>query len=239
MKINWNYLVRFGCYSLFPAVLFSCSGLLQLDALPEGTYVVSKVNYAKLTGKPVAGLPAKIRADLEWQDSLLKVMPLKPGLANEAAPVRHIKNLRLIRRTFDLNILTIPFKIRPAVADFPQQMNANFSAAMYMGRRHDIYSLKNMAKNSQAHPRIGVTGVGYGGFVGLGSETMNPFVTQNKINYEYDGFTVNAGVAAIYDPKKFNLGLAIGVDYLLDKNRKAWIYQGQPWFGLLFGINLN
>ncbi len=88
---------------------------------------------------------------------------------------------------------------------------------------------------------VKITGVGYGygGILGIGGVTMNPFVTHNKINYEYDGFVITGGLAGIYDAKKFNLGLALGTDLLLDKNRKFWLYQGKPWLGFLFGINLN
>lgn len=68
---------------------------------------------------------------------------------------------------------------------------------------------------------------------------MNPFVTQNQINYEYEGFALTSGVVGIYDAKKFNIGLAIGANLLLDENRKHWLYQHKPWLGLLFGFNLN
>ena len=30
-----------------------------------------------------------------------------------------------------------------------------------------------------------------------------------------------------------------GIDHLMDKNRKLWIYRGQPWIGLTIGLNLN
>ena len=35
------------------------------------------------------------------------------------------------------------------------------------------------------------------------------------------------------------MGLAIGIDSLPDPNRQSWVYQRQPWFGVLSGLNLN
>ena len=62
---------------------------------------------------------------------------------------------------------------------------------------------------------------------------------EDKIDYEYDGLALSNGIAGIYDNKKINIGLALGIDMLTDKNRANWIYQGKPWIGILFGITLN
>ncbi|WP_157593469.1 hypothetical protein [Rufibacter tibetensis] len=135
-------------------------------------------------------------------------------------------------------MLTIPFKVRPSVEGFPEQLNPNFSAALYLGRRIDSYHIKPLARGKRRNTVSGFGG-GYGGFVGLGSVTMNPFVTRNAITYEYEGLVLTGGAAAIYDAKKFNMGLAMGSDFLVDKNRENWIYHKKVWFGLLFGLNLN
>jgi hypothetical protein len=59
------------------------------------------------------------------------------------------------------------------------------------------------------------------------------------VPYEYEGVIVDVGLAGIYDARIFNVGLAVGIDSLLDPNRRSWVYQRQPWFGVLFGLNLN
>lgn len=125
--------------------------------------------------------------------------------------------------TTDINIISIPFKIRPAVNGFPEQLNASFNAALYLGK------LKARAE----------TKYGYGIFLGLGSVTMNPFVTGQKIDYEYEGLAASLGLGGVYDFKRFNAGLALGFDHLSDKNKDHWIYQHKPWIGILFGVNLN
>ncbi|MFC3562630.1 hypothetical protein [Pedobacter jamesrossensis] len=104
-----------------------------------------------------------------------------------------------------------------------------------MGRRNDSYSITKQ----RGRLKIQGTGYGYGAFFGVGSVTMNPFVSQDKIDYEFDGFVLQGGMAGIYDAKKFSIGLALGTDFLMDKNKGDWIYQGKPWLGMVFGLQLN
>jgi hypothetical protein len=68
---------------------------------------------------------------------------------------------------------------------------------------------------------------------------MNPWVTENQINIEYDGVVWTNGLVVIMGLNKFAVGLALGWDRLLDDNRKYWIYEKQPWLGLAVGLNLN
>ena len=177
--------------------------------------------------------------EVEQADSLLKISPEQTQLKPFDLKLNDIKQLKMHRYTFDIDVLTVPFKIRPSVKGFPQQLDANFDAALYIGRRRDNYTIEKATSKRASKSRITGAGYGYGGFVGIGSVTMNPFVTNQTIDYEYDGFVLNGGFAGIYDAKKFNIGLAIGTDFLVDKNRRNWIYQGKPWLGVLFGINLN
>lgn len=223
-------------------LLTSCANLHHIESLPEDVYTISAHS---LSGRPNAadlssGEKRKIRKILvEQTDSMILFAPLKEALPASNVPLSTIKSLKLHRHTFDIDILTIPFKIRPSVKNFPEQLNANFSAALYLGRRRDIYQIKTAAKNLRSYTRLSGVGLGYGGFIGLGAVTMNPFVTQGKIIYEYDGMVINSGIAGVYDAKKFNIGLAVGTDFLVDKNRQDWIYQDKLWLGVLLGINLN
>jgi hypothetical protein len=47
------------------------------------------------------------------------------------------------------------------------------------------------------------------------------------------------GIAGIIGLNNLTAGLAVGWDNLLDRNKKHWIYQGKPWIGFVFGLNLN
>ncbi|MGL6268762.1 MAG: hypothetical protein ACRC2O_12600 [Chitinophagaceae bacterium] len=76
-------------------------------------------------------------------------------------------------------------------------------------------------------------------FTGLGNTFMSPTNTNNTLLQEYDGIVWSKGLAGILAINNFTVGLALGFDYLVDKNRSIWIYQNKPWLGLAFGLNLN
>jgi len=151
-----------------------------------------------------------------------------------------IKSSYYRQASFDIDFLTIPFKYRGPQADIPRQFNTNLNGAVYVGYRDDIYQLsfqENPLKKYQRQTHH--YGISYGFFTGLGGTAMNQFVTQNQISSEYDGVVWSKGLAGIIGVNNFTIGLALGFDNLLDKNKKFWIYQHKPWLGLAFGLNLN
>jgi hypothetical protein len=144
------------------------------------------------------------------------------------------------QRSFDLDILTIPFKYRPSRASLPHQLNTTFNGALYMGYRRDVYRLTYQRAPIHAYKRkITHYGASLGLFSGIGNTAMNPWVTNDQITSEYDGIVWLKGIAGIIGINNVTFGLAVGVDHLLDQNRKVWIYQGKPWAGLVLGLNLN
>lgn len=216
-----------------------CKSLQTVNEIPADTYTVSSKKSCIIdTGVKQFTAADHLKINLEETDGVLKMKPLPEKLMSLPVKIAPEQNLQIYRYTFDVDILTIPIKIRPAVKDFPGQLNADFSAALYFGYRKDSYRIQSFTPEV-SKLKIKGAGYGYGAFIGIGAVAMNPFVSQHQIDYEYDGFVLNGGFAGIYDAKKFNLGLAIGIDHLTDKNRKNWIYQDKLWFGLLFGINLN
>lgn len=218
----------------------SCKSVQTVTEIPTDVYTVSAKEYT-LLDSVAKQLPSQkhIKVEVEETNGIVRLKPVSQKLSSLEIKMSSIKNLKIYRYTFDVDVLTIPFKIRPPVKGFPQQLNPNFSAAIYLGRRRDSYRISSAKPRGSKKFKVSGVGYGYGGFIGLGAVTMNPFVTKQQLDYEYDGFVINGGFAGIYDAKKFNLGFAVGVDYLLDKNNTNWIYHGSPWFGLLFGVNLN
>lgn len=225
------------CFILI-AACFSCNSIHSITQLPADTYLIQAKDYSVLDTANQKHQAVKMDVE-QISDTVIRFTPLirngKPFTIN----LFDIKQLKLHRNTFDVDILTVPFKIRPSVRGFPEQLTADFDAALYLGRRRDNYTIKNVKTRGNSKLQLTGAGYGYGGFIGLGSVAMNPYVTQNAIDYEYDGFVINGGLAGIYDAKKFNIGLAVGTDFLVDKNRSSWIYHGKPWVGVLFGIDLN
>lgn len=164
--------------------------------------------------------------------------PFKKSFANrinEALPNQSFNAL-----TFDFDALTIPFKYRSAQKNLPQQFTTSLNGAVYLGFRNDVYKLKYKKQFFNYYEKtVSHYAISFGGFTGLGSTAMNQWVTNYNINSEYEGVVWSKGAAVIMAVGKFTSGVSIGWDNLLDKNKKFWIYEGKPWIGLVFGLNLN
>ena len=84
------------------------------------------------------------------------------------------------------------------------------------------------------------TGIGYGVFLEAGSTLVTSDVMRMRLTTaDYEGLVLHGGLAAIYDARDFNIGVAVGVDQLLEADAPYWLYQHKPWFGVLFGLDLN
>ncbi len=188
---------------------------------------------------------------VQFNDSLLSLFPYHNKIdVNKNNPLSFSLNgiprsdsppfLNLSKSGFDIDFLTIPFKYRPSVKNFPNQLNTNFSGGIYAGFRSDFYHFYystdpvGKQKSEQKH-----FGLGIGFFSGFGSTAINPWTTQSRVQSEYDGFVFMNGVAGIIAVNKLTFGLCTGIDFLLDKNKSAWIYQHKPWVGLTLGLNIN
>jgi hypothetical protein len=145
------------------------------------------------------------------------------------------------QRSFDIDVLNIIFKFRPSVRSFPPQFNNSIvNGAAYFGYRTDWYALKYEKTPLHIYKRnIAHYGFSYGLFTGIGATPMNEYVTQNSISIEYDGVVYIFGAAVLIGIDRVSFGINVGVDHLMDENKKYWIYQGKPWIGLSVGLNLN
>jgi hypothetical protein len=144
--------------------------------------------------------------------------------------------------SFDLDFLTIPLKFRPSRATVPSQLNANLNGALFAGYRIDRYylsSAKTPLGLNSSERNVNHFAMSFGAFSGFGNTAITHTTTANMIVPEYDGIVWSSGVAGIVAVNNVTVGLAIGLDHLLDKNRNVWIYQNRPWLGLSFGLNLN
>jgi hypothetical protein len=150
------------------------------------------------------------------------------------------QQIKFVNNSFDLDLMSIVFKYRPYTSGFPNQLNTNFNAAEFIGYRSDLYILSYDKNPLNAyHRRINHFAYSFGGFIGLGATQINPWVTNNNVQSEYDGFIMTKGIAALIGVGEFTFGAALGFDHLLDKNRKVWIYQEKPWLGFTVGLNIN
>ncbi|MBO2008606.1 hypothetical protein [Hymenobacter negativus] len=218
--------------------LSSCAVVGHVTQLDDDYYRVVR---RKASDSLVVRLPAQLYVQ-QRADTLLLTPDVPAG-----APVtihyhlRPDRHLVLLRRRLDLDVFTIPFKVRPPQGGVPVQLNTNFNAAIYVGRRLDFYSLRTKRSTPfgpTAHIRA--TGLGYGAFVGAGSTFITADVTGPRPSTtEYEGVVLHGGLATIYDARAFNIGVAAGIDQLLGPDGSYWVYQHKPWFGVLFGLDLN
>jgi hypothetical protein len=50
---------------------------------------------------------------------------------------------------------------------------------------------------------------------------------------------IQTGIAGFIESNVASFGLAVGYDYLMNPDRKIWIYTNKPWVGFVVGIALN
>ncbi len=232
--------LRLGLWLLAGAGLSGCAVVGNVAQLEDDYYqLVRRASPAAL----VTALRQEKQFYVQQRaDTLLLTPAADPTTAADTYRYRlQPERLTLLRRRLDLDVFTIPFKVRPPRAGVPVQLNTNFNAAIYLGRRLDFYSLRTRRSTPfGATPHIRATGIGYGAFIGAGSTVVNPDVTRQKATIaEYEGLVLHGGLAAIYDARAFNIGLATGLDQLMGPDGPHWIYRRKPWFGVLFGLDLN
>lgn len=221
-----------GCTSLSESAKFG---------LNEGYYKEKRKGndrqvYMYATEDTLVAYPAHRREDALRVDTTAAAALIFPAAAqgNGLSPQTYHEN------SFDLDVLAIPFKYRPARNEHPRQLGTQFSGALYAGYRTDRYRIRYRSTPlGIAHRRITHYGYSIGLFSGIGAEPINPWVTSYRYADEYDGVVWMNGLAAIVGINSFTFGLAVGADRLLDSNRNSWIYQTKPWLGLAVGLNLN
>ena len=233
MKLTFLYL-------LFALLISSCSAIKETSnhKMEAGIYKVHnnkhKMYYAEVAEDTIVLHPV-IKTKQGWQANKDSSISIQTKGANTNGA-----QMKFSSRSFDLDVLTILFKYRPSVSGFHRQLNTNFNAAAYLGHRSDYYFLsydKNPLNVSTS--RISHFAYSLGFFGGLGATSMNPFVTNNQVQSEYDGVVITKGITGLIGVGNLTFGLAIGIDHLVDDNKKVWIYQGKPWFGFTLGLNLN
>lgn len=143
-----------------------------------------------------------------------------------------------INNSVDVDLTTVILKYRPPAGGVPNQLSSNVNAALYFGLRKDFYKLipyKTPLNEETSYIRQ--IGFDAGIFVGLGISPVNPTVTNFLIAQEYDGVIFQKGFAGFVTFDNISVGVALGFDNLLDKNRSIWIYNQKPYIGLVIGIS--
>ena len=176
------------------------------------------------------------RVFVETIEDTIKIYPV---VGESPVPIIPSGDEYFRTKSFDLDVMTIGFKYRPAAQPIPRQLNANFNGNVYLGYRVDRFRIdfeKTAAGLKKTFRHRGFT---VGVFGGLGATAINPWTTAYKSTDEYDGFILSRGIAAMIGLKTLTVGFGVGWDYLTDRDKNIWIYQNKPWIGLTLGLNLN
>jgi hypothetical protein len=201
----------------------ACVGVRHAEvSLPSG-------NYQLREGDSVTQVYAKTESDS------VSVYLLVPN----SVPSAWRSTQTLTAQAFDIDVLTIPFKFRPSAKGLPRQLTTDFTGNLFLGYRADRY--KPNRKPTPAGFERGVKHRAYtiGAFGGIGTSSISPWTTNNRTQDEYNGFILSHGLSGMVGISNLTVGVAVGWDYLTDRDRAIWIYQNRPWVGLALSLNLN
>lgn len=145
------------------------------------------------------------------------------------------------KNSLDIDLATVILRYRPALAETPHQFSpAPFNWSAFFGYRTDLYKL-NYKQTPLRNYKRDITHYGFsaGMFTGVGSTGIHNGVTRGNVPVGYDAPVLLTGFAAFFGIERFTYGFSSGYDFLLDRNRRHWIYQGKPWLGLSIGWNIH
>lgn len=198
-----------------------------------------------------AGREAAEKRYVSFSADTITIYPLTPAgapdpqrarvlVVAETGPPTRSYRYRLAKTSVDLDLTTVLFKYRAPTAGLPAQFNTQFNFAVYSGYRRDYFTFRYrqdlLGRNRLKYRHWGWDA---GLLAGMGTTPVNPWVTRQAVEAEYDGLTLQTGVAAFAGFNNLAAGICLGMDYLTDTNRQHWIYHKKPWIGLAIGLALN
>jgi hypothetical protein len=179
--------------------------------------------------------PIKEKRTNIMSDSLVEI--IYPRIVNEKIIPNSIE---FCNNGLNVEILTLPIKIRLPAKDIPTQLNCDFNGAAFVGYRFSKYTLSYSPVTDRLYTRlINNYEFSYGCFIGIGNTMISPTTTSQASDKEYDGIVLQKGVAGNFEIDGFTFGIALGFDNLLSKNRQIWIYENKPYLALSLGFSIH
>ena len=219
-------LIRRLLYTIVVSIIFvSCSSIQY-----QPKYQLSDDTY---TFKQEGLQPIKVFVDVT--EDTFRILTL----TKEPIKLMDGKDKYFTKKSLDLDVLTILFKVRPAQKALPRQLNTNFNGNVFVGYRVDRFHIHYKKTLAGLQKELRHSGLSVGGFGGFGAATINPWTTNNQTTDEYDGFVLTRGLAVMVAINQVTIGLATGWDYLTDRDKNIWIYQNKPWLGVTLSLNIN
>jgi hypothetical protein len=182
--------------------------------------------------------PGYSRVYVDIKEDSLRILSASP-LTKDLGIVRPSNGQVLVRQSFDVDVMTVPFKFRPATQNLPSQLTVDFNGSLFLGYRLDRFRLVYIQTPAGVVKKVRHRAITFGAFGGLGTTSITPWTTNNGTSDEYSGFILNRGISLMGGVNNLTVGLGIGWDYLTDRDKDVWIYQNKPWYGLTLSLNLN
>ena len=148
-------------------------------------------------------------------------------------------NQKFQKRSFDIDVLLVTFKIRPSSYNFPRQITTDFNGNVFLGYRSDRYKSHYFKTPLGTVKKFRHRALSIGTFGGIGATSITPWTTNYRTTDEYTSLIMSRGLAAMFGVNKITVGLGIGWDNLTDRDKNIWIYQNKTWYGLTLSLNLN
>lgn len=222
-----------GTWLLIPAILSGCA---TVSNVPDSQ--LTSGEYTRLKDEP-GGKRVKERLYLEVKEDSIQAIPIDENGQASGSPYAVLEGNRFMKPSFDIDVLVIVFKYRPEVPSLPSQLTTDFNGNMFLGYRKDWFTIRDHATPFGRQRKVRQRSVTLGGFAGVGTTFVSPWTTNQQTTDEYSGFIYSNGFSGMLGFKALTVGVGVGWDYLVDRDKDIWIYQGKPWFGLALSLNLN
>lgn len=215
------------------AVFASCSSVSKLtdSELTSGSYEMVT------TGE--GGEKTRQRIYLEASSDSISWVPVDKHNAPLSSPAGIRPGQVFLKQSFDVDVLVVVFKYRPGLASVPSQLTTDFNGNLFVGYRHDWFSIKDKKTPMGMTRKVSQKSISVGGFAGIGTTFVSPWTTNQQTTDEYNGFILTKGISAMVGVKNLTVGLGVGWDNLVDRDKDIWVYQFKPWYGLTLSLNLN
>ena len=212
----------------FCILLLSCT---TLKKLPEAN-LESDYYYLHQHGRGNTKVYVKVVADS------IRIITDRPDDKDTVSMIPSNGQL-LFQRSFDIDVMTVPFKYRPATQNLPRQLTVDFNGSLFFGYRVDQYKLVFKRTPAGMVKKVRHRAITLGAFGGIGTTPVTPWTTNSGTTDEYTGFIFNRGISLMGGVNNLTVGVGLGWDYLTDRDKESWIYQNKPWYGLTVSLNLN
>tara|TARA_R110000744_G_scaffold379985_2_gene499373 strand:+ start:678 stop:1574 length:897 start_codon:yes stop_codon:yes gene_type:complete len=221
---------------------FSKKNLMEIDKIETGIdFDIDEESSYRIADKfgYKAQLKEKSIIDLDSSDGVFSVPNNNSNLLEDSdfsytVPIIYSDNKPV------LQTLTIPFKFRGSVKDISSTITTGFNAGIAYGYQWNIVTVApiyNTVNGSMQGYDKQTKSFALAPFAGLTSISLEEDNTNKTIENSKTVIGLSLGGVGVLTYNRFNIGLALGIDYGLEDS-KEWIYQGRSWTGLVLGLDL-